>query len=469
MVRVVDADARARRRAQVRGDLEELLVGVLWVLFGWRVELLGLALILGAGRLLALLVGDAAGVVLVAAFLVAGIAWPPVRGRVLRLLYAMRVRRAWARAAIDAGVASGPFRCPGVWSVDRVPAGDRLRVRVRRGQSVPDLDARREELAACLRMREVRVLRDPGDAAEADVLLVRRDPFADAAPLRWPDTDAERRSLWEPIPVGVDEEGAHVAIELVERNVLIGGEPGAGKSVALSTVIAAAALDPSSRIWLLDGKLVELAAWAPVAQRVVGPNGDEALELLREVRAEMDKRYRELLARGLRKVRREDELPLHLVVCDELAFYLALPEKTHRQEFAELLRDLVARGRAAGVIVCAATQKPGSDVVPTALRDLFGFRLALRCNTPQASDTVLGQGWASAGADASTIPGGQRGVGYLLAEGERPVRIKGFYLGDDDVVAIAERAAARRADAWLATGPVAGESTPDGSSGMVER
>ena len=41
----------------------------------------------------------------------------------------------------------------------------------------------------------------------------------------------------------------------------------------------------------------------------------------------MDERYRELLARGLRKIRREDGLPLHLVVCDELAFYLTVPEK----------------------------------------------------------------------------------------------------------------------------------------------
>jgi hypothetical protein len=469
VVRVVDADARAQRRAQSWSDLEELMVGVLWALFGWRAELLGLAAIAGVERLLAKVAGDTAAVMVVIVLFGATLAWRWTRLRVLRLLSAMHVRRAWARAAIDAGVASGPFRCPGVWSVDRVPAGERLRVRVRRGQSVPALEARREELAACLRVREVRVLRDPGDAAEADVLLVRCDPFAGAAPSHWPDADTERRSLWERIPVGVDEEGECVAIELVERNLLIGGEPGAGKSVALSTVIAAAALDPGARIWLLDGKLVELAAWAPVAQRVAGPDGQEALELLRELRAEMDARYRELLARGLRKIRRHDGLPLHLVVCDELAFYLALPDKGQRQEFTELLRDLVARGRAAGVIVCAATQKPGSDVVPTALRDLFGFRLALRCNTPQASDTVLGQGWASAGADASTIPGGQRGVGYLLAEGERPVRIKGFYLGDDDVVGIAERAAARRADAWLATGPVAGEPTPDGSSGMVER
>src|SRR4051812_40696580 len=469
VVRVVDVDARARRRARAWGDLEELAVGGLWALFGWRVELFGVALIVGVERLLVDFVGEAAALAVVVGVVVGALAWRPARVRVLRVLYAMRVRRAWARAAIDAGVAPGPFRCPGVRSVDRVPAGDRLRVRVRRGQSVPDLDARREELAACLRMREVRVVRDPRDAAEADVLLVRRDPFADAVPVRWPDSNVERRSLWEPIPVGVDEEGERVAIELVERNVLIGGEPGAGKSVSLSTFIAAAALDPGARIWLLDGKLVELAAWAPVAERVVGPDGDEALELLRAVRAEMDARYRELLARGLRKVRRQDGLPLHLVVCDELAFYLALPDRSQRQEFAELLRDLVARGRAAGVIVCAATQKPGSDVVPTALRDLFGFRLALRCNTPQASDTVLGQGWASAGADASTIPGGQRGVGYLLAEGERPIRIKGFHLGDEDVAAIAERAAARRADAWLARGLVASERPLNGQSGMVER
>jgi DNA segregation ATPase FtsK/SpoIIIE, S-DNA-T family len=160
-------------------------------------------------------------------------------------------------------------------------------------------------------------------------------------------------------------------------------------------------------------------------------------------------------------VRREDELALHLVVVDELAFYLTLPDRDQRREFAELLRDLVARGRAAGVIVLAATQKPGADVVPTALRDLFGFRLALRCNTPQASDTILGQGWASAGVDASTIPGGQRGVGYLLAEDDRPRRIKGFHLDDEQIAGISERASERRADAWLADStPTEPERTP---------
>src|SRR3954447_24683970 len=204
VVRVVDVDARARRRARAWGDLEELVVGVLWALFGWRVELLGLAVIVGGERVLAGLVGAASAIAMVVVLAGAALAWRPSRVQVLRVLYAMRVRRAWARAAIDAGVAPGPFRCPGVWSVARVPAGERLRVRVRRGQSVPDLEARREELAACLRLRELRVMRIAGNAAEADVLLVRRDPFADVAPLAWPDAAAEQRSLWDPIALGVN-------------------------------------------------------------------------------------------------------------------------------------------------------------------------------------------------------------------------------------------------------------------------
>jgi hypothetical protein len=96
--------------------------------------------------------------------------------------------------------------------------------------------------------------------------------------------------------------------------------------------------------------------------------------------------------------------------------------------------------------------------VPSALRDLFGFRLALRCNTRDASDTILGAGWATLGHDASSIAPGQRGVGLLLAEDGTPIRLRGFYLGDQDVATIAARASAWRADEWLTDGQ--GEQRP---------
>lgn len=88
----------------------------------------------------------------------------------------------------------------------------------------------------------------------------------------------------------------------------------------------------------------------------------------------------------------------------------------------------------------AATQKPSADVVPTSLRDLFGFRWAMRCSTPQASDTILGAGWASGGYSAAEIDAACRGVGFLLHEGGLPVRLRAFHLDDAAVAGIAERA-----------------------------
>ncbi len=130
---------------------------------------------------------------------------------------------------------------------------------------------------------------------------------------------------------------------------------------------------------------------------------------------------------------------------DELAFYVAGPDRKLSAEFAGRLRDLVARGRAVGVIVLAATQKPAAEVIPTSLRDLFGFRWALRCLTPQASDTVLGAGWAGLGHTTSAVDAADRGVGLLLAEGGMPVRLRACWLDDDQLAALAARAEALRA------------------------
>jgi S-DNA-T family DNA segregation ATPase FtsK/SpoIIIE len=154
----------------------------------------------------------------------------------------------------------------------------------------------------------------------------------------------------------------------------------------------------------------------------------------------MDDRYLSLLSNGQRVIRSGDGHAVNVIVIDELAHFLMAPDRRERTEFAELLRDLVARGRAAGFIVLAATQKPSHDVVPTTLRDLFGFRWALRCTTPQASDTVLGAGWATAGFSATGIDAACRGVGYLLHEGMRPVRLRTFNLTDDDVGLIVRNA-----------------------------
>jgi DNA segregation ATPase FtsK/SpoIIIE-like protein len=271
-------------------------------------------------------------------------------------------------------------------------------------------------------------------------VVLRRDPLADPAPIPWPLVKADRCSLWAPIPVGEDEDGTQVTVTLPERNLLAGGEPGAGKSTVVQVLIAAAALDPSVVLTLFDPKLVELAVWQGCAARLVGPNVEEAIEVLKGLIGELDDRYLTLLANRARKVAPGDGLPLHLVVVEELAFYTNGPDRKASAAFSVLLRDFVARGRAAGMVTVATTQKPSADVVPTYLRDLFGFRWALRCSTPEASDTILGRGWASQGHSAASIDPTARGVGLLLQEGGVPVRLRSCYLDDLDLADLARRA-----------------------------
>jgi len=423
--------------------------------WGLRTELaLTAAVWTGWLTLSALLPARAAAAALALAVVALGW-WTRSRSWLAARLHASRVGRGWERGCRHAKLATLNDRVPRLVSVRRVPAGELLRVRMPAGLAVADLEARAETIAAYLGMREVRVLRDEGNARYAAVTLCRVDPLAGTVALAWPNLAAERLSLWEPIPVGVDEDGQPVTIALPERNLLLGGEPGGGKSVAESMVLATAALDPEVDVTLLDGKQVELSVWRDAASVFVGPDLEHANTVLRQLQVEMDRRYAWLLAGRRRKVQRGDGLRLHVVAVDELAYFLTAtarkpdgkPDRDAPKEFANLLRDLVSRGRAAGIIVVAATQKPSGDVVPTALRDLFGFRWALRCSTRDASDTILGAGWATLGYSAATVAGDQRGVGYLLAEGSVPTRLRSYYLSDDDLNTLAQRAVPLRA-AW---------------------
>src|SRR5579875_460240 len=88
-----------------------------------------------------------------------------------------------------------------------------------------------------------------------------------AAPVEPVPSEHAGPSIWEPISLGVDEYGHQVSITLAYRNLLIAGEPGAGKSVGLNNVVAHAALSLDADLWLFDGKLVELGLWRSCAER----------------------------------------------------------------------------------------------------------------------------------------------------------------------------------------------------------
>jgi DNA segregation ATPase FtsK/SpoIIIE, S-DNA-T family len=249
-------------------------------------------------------------------------------------------------------------------------------------------------------------------------------------------------SIWDPIHLGTDETGKRVTASLAERNMLIGGEPGGGKSVALQLIVAHGALAADCKLILIDGKRVELGLWAECAEKFVGPSIDDAIEIMHWLQSLIDERTDLLLQMKRRKVTPDLGWPFYLVPVDEVAYFSAtVGTPTQQKEFNATNRDVVARGRAPGIIPVEATQRPSADIIPTSLRDLFGYRWAFRCSTEASSDTILGHGWANNGYSATEIDPQARGVSWLRAEDGIPRRIKAAYLTDEEIIHLASLAA----------------------------
>ena len=137
VVHVVDELTRAQRRERLRTDVEALAIGVLWALWCVRVELLLVLALVAVQRATAAVVGDAGGLV-VCVLLVAGRDWDRAGATGSAAAAACDGRSALVGAGDDRLRASRPVRS-GVPASGRslaCPAGDLLRVRVRRGQSV---------------------------------------------------------------------------------------------------------------------------------------------------------------------------------------------------------------------------------------------------------------------------------------------------------------------------------------------
>ncbi len=217
-----------------------------------------------------------------------------------------------------------------------------------------------------------------------------------------------------------------VQLTLAYRNLLCGGVADSGKSNGAAQVIAHAALCPDVRMWFFDGKWVELGFWQPLAERFIGPVLPDAIDTAdravpaagRAVRvAAVDRPAQAHPGRvgRLGPGRGGRAVPVHRDL------------RRHRPSRRSSPGCCGTSSPAAGppcMPVVASAQRPSSDIVPTSLRDLFAWRWAFRCTTPDSSDVVLYSGSATAGYDASQLDPDAAGVGYLLAHGGAPRRIE---------------------------------------------
>lgn len=294
------------------------------------------------------------------------------------------------------------------------------RIRIRAGSAVVPVSVVHHDSVVPLVSR-------PGEAV-SDGAKTRVLPMA-------VDEDEARRVMVG-VNVAYREDGQPFYLPVEGQHVLIVGRSGAGKgSWIWSTVLGLApALEAGlCRIWALDPKGIELA-FAPHWWYKYADSPDAMLALIEEFREQMNGRKQQL--KGVaRKFTPSVDMPLNVLLVDELAACTKLMDKKRKEQFALVLAEILTQGRALGYSVVGALQDPRKETIPD--RDLFMVRVCLALPEKSLIDMVLGDGSYQNGALCDQIPQGEAGAGtgYVVMPeiSSKPLMVRAYWTSDERI------------------------------------
>lgn len=241
-----------------------------------------------------------------------------------------------------------------------------------------------------------------------------------------------------PIVLGRDVSGEVVAADLARMpHLLIAGATGTGKSICISSIITTLLMNNTPdqlRLLMVDPKRVELALFdaIPHLLRPVVVDVDKAVPALFQAVSEMDRRYREFQAFGVRNIdgfnrlvagdRRRPPLPYIAIIIDELADLMMLAS----DEVERTVCRLAQLARATGIHLVVATQRPSVDIVTGLIKANFPTRVSFTVMSQVDSRTILDTG----GAEKLL---GRGDMLFLPSDAPKPVRLQGTYVSDKEI------------------------------------
>lgn len=257
-------------------------------------------------------------------------------------------------------------------------------------------------------------------AKTARELVTLRQTVQHLRPDRTPTTAA----------LGLDDAGQPVIIDVAKMpHMLLAGATGSGKSVALNTIICSmlyCATPTMTQFVMIDPKQVELSAYAglPHLATPIITSAGEAVSTLAGINAAMDARYKQM---ARKRVKDSDaiSLPRMVVVIDELADLML----TSKKAVEESIIRIAQLGRAAGIHLIVATQKPVVSVVTGLIQGNIPAKLALQTASTGDSVRILGH------KGAESLLG--RGDALLkLPDRVQEIRLQCAYTSESDIDAI---------------------------------
>ena len=251
------------------------------------------------------------------------------------------------------------------------------------------------------------------------------------------------------LAIGRDAEGTPVVADLAKMpHLLIAGTTGSGKSVMINSIITTLlmrALPEDVRLIMVDPKRVELAGYngLPHLYVPVVTEPKQAASALQWAVSEMERRLKVFERLNVRKISTYNEkqaagefehydnppqkMPYLVIIIDELSDLMMVAGKDVE---ASIVR-IAQLGRAAGIHLIVATQRPSSNVVTGLIKAHITNRIAFNVATGIDSRVIIDQ----MGAEKLT------GLGDMLfskVDWGKPRRIQGCFVSDDEINEIVE-------------------------------
>ena len=236
-----------------------------------------------------------------------------------------------------------------------------------------------------------------------------------------------------PVAIGQDTGGSPVVMDLTTLpHMLIAGATGSGKSVCINSIIATLLLakpPDQLRFLMVDPKRVELTPFNGIPHLIapVIVDVDEVNTALRSLMREMLRRYKRMEDMGVRNItnynnKAPDRLPYIVLVVDELADLMI----AGGFEVEQNLVRLAQLGRATGIHLVLATQRPSVNVVTGLLKANIPARIAFAVASQIDSRVILD----TIGAEKLL---GKGDMLLLHNESPKPRRVQGTLVYDEEV------------------------------------